>query len=88
MTVKKSSAAILGNNNHPITKRLCIDMTMNRFIWILNRVIEDHGHTISLMEAALIAESMPDRYDYDAYITEIKDLTAQEIINYSRNNAK
>ena len=53
-----------------IDKKIAIDTKMARWEWILLRVIADHGHTISLMEAALIAESMPEKYDYDKWCKE------------------
>ena len=54
-------------------KQFYIDKKMEQFKWVLLQVIKDHGHTISLLEAALIAESMPDRYDYRAYLESIED---------------
>ena len=50
-----------------ISKSIATENKMAEFSWLLTKVIADHGHTITLLEAALIAESMPERYDYRAF---------------------
>ena len=67
--VNPAATAIVRKN-----KSLYIKSRLDRFKWVLTEVIKDHGHTISLLEAALIAESIPDRYDYDAYLVSIYQL--------------
>ena len=78
-------------NGQRATKENCIQRKMEKFDWILRRVIEDHGHTISLLEAALIATAMEERYDYETYIKLTQDNLLADIqvsLRYDKDGRK
>lgn len=42
-------------------------LKMEEWKWQLTKVMKEHGHTISLLQAALIIDSLPHEYDYNEY---------------------
>ena len=65
-----------------VSKQVCVYNKMQRFKWVLEKVIEDHGHTITLIEAALLAETYPERYDYDAYVKQTEKAEFDDFYNH------
>lgn len=52
---------------YTLSKEYCEQIKMEEWKWQLKKVMEGHGHTISLLQAALIIDSLPHEYDYNKY---------------------
>jgi hypothetical protein len=50
-----------------LSKSYCERNKLDKWKWQLKKIMAEHGHTISLLQAALIIDSMPHNYNYEDY---------------------